>query len=107
MQSYDTLPPYYKQPIVNCDLCGAVLLDSPRFRIKVVYKGKYVGPVTLKTLHVCENCLAMLKSSMELKRKHIKIKYKSMPILSTAVYMDLVSLGWRRWFRHGYLPVNY
>ena len=81
-------PPWIREPIEKCELCGKLLLGKRRYRVKLILRKGPLKGETYRTLHVCQRCLAKLKANREL-RKTFKIKYRKMRTL-WQVYRDYI-----------------
>ena len=79
MRKQTEKPPYWKEPIDTCDLCGRNLYCMDRWLVKIYVKTP-AGPIRLKTLHLCRECLNQLKQSLR-KNKRVMIKRRKMPTL--------------------------
>lgn len=72
-------PPYWKPPVDACDLCGASLYCRGRWLVKIYVKTP-AGPIRLKTLHLCRECLKQVKQALR-KNKKVIIKRRKMTTL--------------------------
>ena len=65
-----------KRLIKKCDLCGVNLYSRERWLVKLYVLTPF-GPIELKVLHLCRDCLSSVK--VEAKgRKNLRIKYRKM-----------------------------
>jgi len=71
-----------RECISKCDLCGTSLYNKDRWQMKL-YTVTPLGPIELKTLHLCANCLKTIIADIK-QRKNLKIKRKQMRVLRSA-----------------------
>ena len=64
-------------PVTRCELCGRSLLCRERYHVRLVLRKGPLEGATLKTLHVCKECLARIRADEEIAKK-FKVKYYRM-----------------------------
>ncbi len=74
-------PPYMKEPITKCDICGANLYCRPRWLVRVGIETKRAF-TEIKRLHLCRECLESLKDALLARQsRKLAIRYRRMRTL--------------------------
>jgi len=73
------LKPYYKPPKYKCEVCGELLYDTDRYKVKLYLRGPF-SKVVFKELVVCRDCLMRIINDKEL-RKKFRVRYRKMRVL--------------------------
>ncbi len=65
---------YYKPPRDHCEVCGKLLYDRKRYRVRLYLRD---SGVLFKDMVVCQECLLKVKRDKGI-RKRFKVRYRRM-----------------------------